>query len=132
MSRININTQDQELIEKARLLILRRQKEDWHAVSSALRTRTGKIHEGLHLEAYVGRIAVCAEAIAIGAAAVEADPEIETIVAVDKNGQIVSPCGMCRELIADYSPQAMVILQDEAGVFKTPIKELLPFKYARK
>jgi cytidine deaminase len=69
----------------------------------------------VHLEATVGRIAVCAEAIAIGMAATAGDTEIEMIVAVNRVGQVVSPCGMCRELIADYAPDAMVIVPGLAG-----------------
>lgn len=129
MKRTALTTADLALVEQARQIIRKRQKEDWHAVSAVLKTRSGQVFEGLHLEAYVGRIAVCAEAVAIGAAAVQGDTEIDTIVAVYKNEQVVSPCGMCRELITDYSPTAWVILQDEQGLFKTPVQELIPLKY---
>jgi cytidine deaminase len=131
MKRFTLTAEDHALAEQARRLIGQRQKENWHAVSAVLKTKSGKIFEGLHLEAYVGRIAVCAEATAIGAAAVQGDTAIDTIVAVYKTGKVISPCGMCRELISDYSPGAMVILQDENGLFKTPVRELLPLKYAR-
>jgi cytidine deaminase len=131
MTRLALTDQDQQLISEARQLIRLRQREDWHAVSAVLRTRTGQIFRGLHLEAYVGRIAVCAEAGAIGAAALTGDTDVETIVSVYKTGQIVSPCGMCRELISDYSPMATVILEDELGAFKTPVMELIPLKYTR-
>lgn len=39
----------------------------------------------------------------IGAVATSGDTQIDTIVAVNELGAIVSPCGMCRELISDYS-----------------------------
>jgi cytidine deaminase len=131
MIKIPLNFEDLSLISRAKALIALRQKEDWHAVSAVLRTQTGQVFEGVHLEAYVGRIAVCAEAVALGAAAVSGDTLIDTIVAVYKTGEIVSPCGMCRELIADYSPDAFIILHDENGPFKTPVKELIPLKYIR-
>lgn len=131
MNRTPLEKGDFELIEKARKLIKLRQKEDWHAISSLLRTKSGRVFEGLHLEAYVGRIAVCAEAVAIGSAAVAGNTDIETIVAVNKTGEIVSPCGMCRELISDYSPFAKVILKDENGEFKASVGELIPLKYKR-
>jgi cytidine deaminase len=131
MIKIPLDFEDSSLIKQAKALIALRQKEDWHAVSAVLRTQTGQVFEGVHLEAYVGRIAVCAEAVALGAAAVSGDTLIDTIVAVYKTGEIVSPCGMCRELIADYAPEAFIILQDENGPFKTPVKELIPLKYSR-
>jgi cytidine deaminase len=44
---------------------------------------------------------------------------------------VISPCGVCRELIHDYSPDAIVINYDDGRVVPTPIRELLPAKTAR-
>ena len=45
-----------------------------------MRTREGRIVTGVNIDAYIGRIAVCAEAIAIGRAITETgDKGIETI-----------------------------------------------------
>ena len=122
---------DQELINVARELIAARFKEGRHHIAAALRTTSGSIFTGVHLEAYVGRIAVCGEAIAIGAAATAADISIETIVAVNELGEIVSPCGMCRELISDYSPEACVVILRSGEPVNVPVMELLPDKYRR-
>lgn len=122
---------DLQLIESARAIIRLRQKQDWHHVGCAMRTRSGKVFRAVHLEAFVGRVAVCAEAVAIGMGAADGDTEIETIVAVNRAGEIVAPCGICRELISDYSPLAMVIVPGEAGPKLVTIGELLPNKYAR-
>jgi cytidine deaminase len=122
---------DGELINIARELIAARFKESYHHIAAALRTTSGRIYSGVHLEAYVGRIAVCAEAIAIGAAATAGDTHIESIVAVNKLGEIVSPCGMCRELISDYSPEACVVVLRSGQPANVPVMELLPDKYSR-
>ncbi len=55
--------------------------------------------------------------------------EVPQIVAVTESGDIVPPCGMCRELISDYAPAAHVILEDEGVVRCVPVLELLPEKY---
>ena len=48
-----------------------------------MRTRSGKIFTGVNLDAYLGRMAVCAEAVALGRAFVDlGDDGIDTIVAV--------------------------------------------------
>ncbi len=122
---------DEELINIARDLIAARFTEGCHHIAAALRTTPGKVYSGVHLEAYVGRIAVCAEANAIGAAATAGDTSIETIVAVNELGDIVSPCGMCRELISDYSPDAYVIILRSGQPVSVPVSELLPDKYSR-
>lgn len=64
----------------------------------------------------MGRIAVCAEAVAIGMAAAAGDTDIDTIVTVDRHGHIVPPCGMYRELISDYSADCRVILVEDRVV----------------
>ncbi len=118
-----------ELINAASRLIAERFKTDYHEIGAALQTKSGQVFSAVHLEATVGRIAVCAEAITIGMAAAAGDTEIEIIVAVNRSGQVVSPCGMCRELIADYAPDAKVIVPGETKPMLLAISELLPFKY---
>ncbi|NOR88752.1 MAG: cytidine deaminase [Anaerolineales bacterium] len=122
---------DEELIHIARELIAARFKEGYHHIAAALRTTSGRIYSGVHVEANVGRITVCAEAIAIGAAATAGDTSIETIVALNELGEIVSPCGMCRELISDYSPEAYVVVLRSGQPANVPVRELLPDKYSR-
>jgi cytidine deaminase len=125
----NLTDIDRELIEAARNIIHLRHKPAWHRVGAALRTKSGKVFAAVHVEAYVSRIGVCAEAIAIGMAAAAGDSDIERIVAVRYTGRVVSPCGMCRELIADYAPDALVIVPGEEGEQAVPIGTLLPNKY---
>lgn len=126
-----LSEDDRALIEAARRIIALRFQQGRHHVGCALRTRSGKIFSAVHLEATVGRIAVCAEAIAIGMAAAAGDTDIESIVAVNRHGEVVPPCGMCRELISDYAPAAMVIVPGKHGEEAVPIAALLPNKYTR-
>jgi cytidine deaminase len=129
---LQLSIDDTALLAEARRIIAQRFKENWHHIGSALRTRSGRVFSAVHLEAYVGRMAVCAEAVAIGMGAASGDSEIETIVAVNRKGEVVAPCGMCRELIADYSPTASVIVPGEGGAEVVPVAALLPNKYRRK
>jgi cytidine deaminase len=131
---------DRELIEAATATIKRRYRDDWQEVGSALRTRSGRIFTGVNLDAYLGRMAVCAEAVALGRAFVDlGDDGIETIVAVrhpppyekDQDIKVVSPCGACRELIFDYDRKARVIVPNGKTPTAVPIAELLPNKYSR-
>ena len=134
-----LNDKDQELIDAATQAIKQRYRNDWQEVGAALRTRDGCLVTGVNLDAYVGRGAVCAEAIAIGRALTEkGDHGIETIVAVrhPKPGEpgniaVVSPCGACRELIHDYDAKARVIVMEGTTPTVTTIGELLPNKYRR-
>jgi cytidine deaminase len=131
---------DMKLIAAASAAIKRRYRDDWQEVGAALRTRTGKVFTGVNLDAYLGRMAVCAEAVALGRAVVDlGDAGIDTIVAVrhpapgekDQAIAVVSPCGACRELIFDYDPEARVIVPNGKSPSIVPIAELLPNKYTR-
>jgi len=137
---MKLTDKDKDLIAAATAAIKSRYRNDWQEVGAALRTRDGRLVVGVNLDAYVGRGAVCAEAVAIGTALTDkGDQGIDTIVAVrhPKPGEkgdiaVVSPCGACRELIHDYDAKARVIVPDGAkGPTVVTIGELLPNKYRR-
>jgi len=130
---------DEELVAAARAVIERHHRPFWHTVAAAIRSRDGRIWTGLHLGATVGRLAVCAEPIAIGRAILEGDGTGATAVAVrhrkPEEGpgapDIVSPCGACRELLMDHAPDAMVIVPGPAGPERCAVRDLLPLPYRR-
>jgi len=126
---------DQEIREAAQQLLERRHVPRRHEVAAALRSRSGAIYVGLHVDGSARRTGICAEGMAIGAAAAAGDLDIETIVAVQYKPEgvfrVISPCGVCRELIHDYSPGAIVINYDDGRVEPTPIRALLPAKTSR-
>ena len=135
-----LSKQDDELIEAARAAIKRRYRNDWQEVGAAMRTRDGRVVTGVNLDAYLGRMAVCAEAVALGRAITDTgETGIDTIVAVrhpkpsdqDQTITVVSPCGSCRELIFDYDRNARVIVPGAPGPTIVTIGELLPNKYRR-
>lgn len=131
---------DRELIEAASEAIRRRYRYDWQEVGAALRTRSGKVFTGVSLDAYLGRMAICAEAVALGQAiTVAGEFGIEMVVAVrhpppeekDHPIVVVSPCGACRELIWDYDRNAHVTVPGDNGPEVVRINDLLPNKYSR-
>ena len=135
-----LTKQDRELIEAACAAIKQRYRNDWQEVGAALRTRDGRIFTGVNLDAYLGRMAVCAEAVALGKVVTDlGERGIHTIVAVrhpppeeaDQRIAVVSPCGACRELIWDYDREARVIVPGNGDATVVPIADLLPNKYSR-
>lgn len=126
-------------MEAARAVLLAHYKPFWHTVGAALRGRDGRIWTGIHLGATVGRLAVCAEAVALGRAIIDGDVTVECAVAMRhpkpdepvRDIAIVPPCGACREMLVDFDPEASVILQGPGGLRRLPVKSLLPFPYQR-
>ncbi len=135
-----LTKKDRELIAAAVEAIKKRYRDDWQEVGAALRTRDGRIVTGVNLDAYLGRMAVCAEAVALGKVVTDlGERGIETIVAVrhpppddpDQRIGVVSPCGACRELIWDYDRRARVIVPGNGSPVVVTIGDLLPNKYSR-
>lgn len=109
---------DLELVAIAKNKIKDRYRERWHHLAAAMRTKSGRIYTGIHIDAYVSSLAVCAEQVTLGTALTEGDVDIDTIVAVrhpkpsdpDQSILPVTPCGRCREMICDYGKDAWVII----------------------
>ncbi|MGH6891277.1 MAG: cytidine deaminase [Dongiaceae bacterium] len=134
-----LKADDQALIETAKGLIERRYQENRHHIASAVRGASGRVYTGLHLDTYVGRASVCAEAVALGQAMAGGETGIEAIVSVrhprprerHQDCKVVSPCGICREMLTDFAKGAVVILLQDGVHLRVPVEELLPAKYRR-
>ena len=122
---------DASLIRAAGDIIQDHFCEGQHHTGAALRKSSGTVFCAVNLETTVGALATCAEVIAIGMARAAGDCEIETVVAVNRDGKVVSPCGRCREVIADYSSSARVIAPGANEPIVVSIYTLLPNKYFR-
>ena len=128
-----------ELIEAAHAVMRRHYRPFTHTVAAALRGRDGRVWTGLHLGTTVGRLAVCAEAVALGRAILEGDGTVQCAVAVRhpkpeedaRDIKVVPPCGACREMLTDYDPAAMVIIPGPDGLVQVPVTALLPVPYQR-
>lgn len=133
-----LSADDEELVAAARSVIAANYEYGRHEIGAAVRTRSGKVFAGIHVEANVGRITVCGEAVALGAAFSAGQRGIDTVVAVAHphphervpESWVVAPCGMCRELISDYDDGADVIMPAGDALGKVSVLDLLPFKYS--
>lgn len=140
MTKSSASPADRELIDVATDLIMARYRENRHHIAAAVRGKSGKIYTGIHLDTYVGRASVCAEAVALGQAMSAGETGIDSIVSVrhprpreqHSEPQLVSPCGICREMLNDFAPGAAVLLDGPEGIHRRPVEALLPDKYRRK
>jgi cytidine deaminase len=101
-------------LAEARALIARLKEEGRHHVASTVLTAQAS-YTAVNLECMLPRGSICAEAVAIGMAAA-AEPRAPVIfsVAVNRRGEVIPPCGFCRELLMDYGPHALVCIGEEA------------------
>lgn len=118
-------------VAAARALIAAREKEGRHHVAATVITRAGNSYTAVNIDSVLGRAAVCAEAVAIGmAATAEPDAEIAFACAVNRRQVVIAPCGLCRELLLDYGPEAVVAVPTEGQEWTTrTLSELVPDPY---
>jgi cytidine deaminase len=95
-------------------------------VGSALRTKSGRIYTGVNIENAAYPQTMCAERVAVFKAVSEGEKDFDAISVVTDNGG--SPCGGCRQVLAEFGLDTVVLLADKDGrlVKETTVKELLP------
>jgi len=114
----------------ARALIARLRREGRHHVAATVLTGDAAF-TAANLECVLPRGSICAEAVAIGMAAVAAPfAPIVFSVAVNRRGEVIPPCGFCRELLMDYGPDAVIAVGEDGATLRLrPLSALLPDAY---
>ena len=129
MERFPLTEQDRALIEAAQEVLKRNFDEVHynHTVGCAIRCKNGNLYKGVNCD---GNHGSCAEYITMGIAVSSGEREFDVIVAVHpqyRNG-VISPCGNCRQMLYEYCPDILVIVNDENGeLIKVKARDLLPF-----
>jgi cytidine deaminase len=97
-----------------------------YKVGAALRTKSGRIYTGVNIENAAYPHTMCAERVAIFKAVSEGETGFEAISVVTNNGG--SPCGGCRQVLAEFGLDTVVLIADGDGklIKEMTVKELLP------
>ena len=94
-------------------------------VGAALRGEDGAVFTGCNVENASYGLTICAERNAVAHAVAKGAQRFDTIAVVTENG--VTPCGMCRQVLAEFGPAMTVIVADVAGNKRLyNLAELLP------
>jgi cytidine deaminase len=119
---------DEELV---RVAALARQRAyapySKYKVGAAIRTKRNRVHSGANVENASYGMTVCAERTAAFAAVNAGDTPFDAIAIVIDDERLPTPCGACRQVLAEFSPDMRVILATTGGKRKvTTLGELLP------
>jgi cytidine deaminase len=104
-------------------------------VGAALLTRSGNIIGGANVESASYGLTCCAERVALFKALTEGEKDFVAIAVVARCDGGAMPCGACRQLLAEYAPDAAVLVADSlhADVIKEfTVRALLPGAFAFK
>jgi cytidine deaminase len=98
-----------------------------YKVGAAIRSKRNKVHSGANVENASYGLTVCAERTAAFAAVNSGDTAFDAIAIVIDDERLPTPCGACRQVLAEFAPQMRVILATTGGKRKvTTLGELLP------
>ncbi len=99
-------------------------------VGAALLTKSGKIFQGCNVENASFGATNCAERTAIFSAVVNGETKFEKLVIYVARKEFTPPCGICRQVISEFSHDIEIILANNCGeVKRTNIRELLPLSF---
>lgn len=100
-------------------------------VGVALLTDDNNVYTGCNIENASYSLTICAERVAIFKAISEGATNIKLIAIIGQTEEPISPCGACRQVMAELASGAKVILSnfDMTKVIETDVEELLPYRF---
>lgn len=97
-------------------------------VGAAVLTKSGKIYTGCNIENASYSLTNCAERTAIFKAISEGETEFQSMLIVANTKDVISPCGACRQVIAEFfKKDTPIYLAKMNGKYEEwTIEKLLP------
>lgn len=97
-----------------------------YAVGAALLTAGGRIYDGVNVENAAFPTGICAERVAMFKAVSEGERDFSVILVMTDNGG--TPCGSCRQVMAEFGLSTRVLIVDTNGKvhMDTTVEGLLP------
>lgn len=99
-------------------------------VGAAILLDDGRVFTGCNVENASYGLTICAERNAIFAAVAAGGavpkPKIVAVAVTNSQNIACSPCGACRQVIAEFGPDAAVFYQGPDGIKELSMKQLLP------
>ncbi|HCG99626.1 MAG: cytidine deaminase [Candidatus Aquicultor primus] len=99
-------------------------------VGAAVICDDGRIFAGANVENAVYGLSICAERVAMSKAVSEGCRRFEALAIIADGPTPCPPCGACRQFLAEFGAESLVIMANTKGETKKAlIKELLPYAF---
>lgn len=97
-----------------------------YQVGASLLTTAGHFFDGANVENASYPLTTCAERAVVSRAVSDGERQFIAIAVVTDNGG--SPCGACRQVLAEFGLDTLVLIADSSGqvVHETTVRQLLP------
>lgn len=100
-------------------------------VGAAVQGKSGRIYSGCNIENASYGLANCAERTAIFKAVSEGEQELIAIAVVADTHGPVSPCGACRQVMAEFGIEKIILTNLHGEQRVVTLEQLLPFSFAK-
>jgi len=97
-------------------------------VGAAVLTKSNKIYTATNVENASYGLTICAERAAIFKSISEGDTAIKAI-AIYSDLKNITPCGACRQVIAEFGKDLRVVFKYDEGIKDLPIEQLSPYTF---
>jgi cytidine deaminase len=100
-----------------------------YPVGAAVLTESGAVFTGVNVENAAFPAGMCAERTAVFKAVTEGELRFRAVAVVTSNAG--SPCGSCRQVLAEFGLDTIVLIGDDSGriVQETSVRALLPASF---
>jgi cytidine deaminase len=98
-------------------------------VGAALQAKDGHVTTACNVENASYGLSMCAERSAVFAAVARGVRDFVAIAVAGPDGVLTSPCGACRQVLAEFNPNMMVIFTTPDGATESTVAELLPHSF---
>lgn len=98
-------------------------------VGAALLGEDGSVHTGCNVENASYGLTICAERSAVVRAVAAGVRRYRAVAIVTSGAESASPCGACRQVLAEFSPTMTVVSASPAGVERWTLDQLLPHPF---
>jgi len=97
------------------------------AVGAAIQCKSGTVFVGANIENISYGLTICAERIAIASAVAAGEREFVAIAVIADTSEPIVPCGACRQFLAEFAPELIIVSATVRGGQKIDnLSHLLP------
>jgi cytidine deaminase len=99
-------------------------------VGAALLGKSGKVYTGCNIENASFGATICAERTAIVKAISEGEREFQKIAIVSDCHEYTYPCGICRQVMAEFMYDGIIVLENSANeIVEIHVADMLPYRF---
>ena len=99
-------------------------------VGAAALTADGNLYTGCNIENASYGLTVCAERTAIFSAVAAGEKRISTVAVIADTPKPTAPCGACRQVMAEFGVEYVVMANIKGDSCQIKLSELLPLSFS--